>query len=88
MGTNKREYPLEGCLWRTHTKPHQNGGDNTGVSTSSRGGGGGSSSSGGGSSSSSSSSSSNSSTRIHECMVLLFMHVDDMASALTPQIEI
>ena len=67
----------------TLTKPHQNGGGNTGVSTSSRGGGiiiiiii-----------SSSSSSSSSSSTRIHEYKVLLFMHADDMLSAVTPRMK-
>jgi hypothetical protein len=63
----------------TLTKPHQNRGCNTGVCISSRGGGGGSISS--------SSSSSSSSTRIHESEVLLFMHADDIAPALTPRLK-
>jgi len=57
----------------TLTKPHQNGGGNTGVSTSSRGGG-----------SSSSSSSSSSSTRIHElkldylCMLISSTRIHEL----------
>ena len=57
------------------TKPHQNGGANTGVSTSSRSGGGGVGSS------------SSSSTPIHECKFLLFVHADGRASALTLRLK-